>query len=69
MTFSEAYREMRGGKKISHERFHGGYWAWEDDTIMLHCHDGRVLDIRETDDVAFTFGHIVEGDWSVWGEK
>lgn len=65
MNFSEAYREMRNGKKIAHENFHGGYWVWENDTIMLYCHDGRVLDIRQTEDVAFTFGFITEGKWFV----
>ena len=65
MTFAEAYKEMRNGKKIAHENFHGGYWVWENDTIMLYCKDGRVLDIRETEDVAFTFGFITAGEWTV----
>ena len=63
MTFAEAYRWMRLGKKIAHENFHGGYWAWENETIRIHFHDGRVLDIRQTEDVAFTFGFITEGKW------
>lgn len=65
MTFSEAYKKMREGYKVAHEDFHGGYWAWENDTIMIHCWNGTSFDIRETEDVDFTFGFITEGSWSI----
>lgn len=65
MTFSEAYRKMRDGYNITHDDFHGGYWAWENETIMIHCWNGMVFDIRETEDVDFTFGFITEGSWYI----
>ena len=65
MTFDEAYRKMREGQWIAHEDFKGGYWAWENGTIMIHCRDGTVLDIRQTDDVGYTFGFIAEDKWHV----
>ena len=65
MTFGEAYRKMREGRWIAHEDFKGGYWAWENGTIMIHCRDGTVLDIRQTDDVGYTFGFIAEDKWHV----
>lgn len=69
MNFAQAYKEMRSGKKITHVRFHGGYWAWENDTIMIHCADGTVLDIRDTPDTAYTFDFIVADGWSYITEK
>lgn len=65
ISFKEAYREMLKGSKVAHVDFKGGYWAWEKGTIMIHCHDGKVLDIRETDDVSFTFGFITDDRWYV----
>jgi len=57
MEFREAFKAMRAGKKVRLPSW-SGYWAWENGTIMMHCHDGRVLDIRNTDDPAYTFTNI-----------
>lgn len=40
-----------------------GYWEWKDGTILMHCSDGKVLDIRETEDVAFTLENVLAADW------
>lgn len=69
MNFAQAYKEMRSGKKITNVRFHGGYWVWENGTIMIHCADGTVLDIRDTPDTAYTFDFIVADGWSYITEK
>lgn len=55
---------MLCGKHIRREGWKG-YWAWENDTIMMHCEDGTVLDIRETDNPKFTFDNIAASDWVV----
>ena len=34
----------------------------------MHCKDGRVLDIRESEDVGYTLGHILRDDWEIVGE-
>lgn len=65
ISFSEAYREMLLGKKVAHRLFKGGYWVWENNTIMIHCFDGTTLDIRETECVAYTFSFIIEDSWYV----
>lgn len=64
MKFNEAYLLMRQGRKIKLPEWQG-YWAWENNTIMLHCSDGVVMDIRETDDVSYTFGFICREDWLI----
>ena len=64
MTFGNVYPTMLCGKHIRREGWKG-YWAWENDTIMMHCEDGTVLDIRETDNPKFTFDNIAASDWVV----
>lgn len=62
MDFGYIWPALRSGKKV---RLIGwdGYWAWENNTIMMHCADGRVIDIRDTDDVSYTFGNIALDHW------
>lgn len=62
MNFHQAFYEMLNGKKIKLPHWKG-YWAWENNTIMMHCRDGRVLDIRETDNPAYTFSNVASHDW------
>lgn len=42
-----------------------GYWVKEDDTVKMYCKDGRVLDIRETEDVFYTLSNIALEDWKL----
>ena len=64
MDFRHAYFEMLNGKKIKRPDW-GGYWAFENNTIVMHCFDFKVLDIRETKNIPYTFSHICEKDWEV----
>ena len=40
-----------------------GYWEWKGGTILMHCADGAVIDIRETEDVEFTLKNVLSADW------
>ena len=64
MNFSEALQAMKNGKKVK-RRIWGGYWYWdsEKETIMMRTKDDEMLDIRETKNVEYTLGHILENDW------
>lgn len=64
MTFKEAYEKMLQGYKIRRLQWKG-YWEWENNTIMIHCWDGEVLDIRDTQDVKMTFDNMMSDDWCV----
>lgn len=64
MDFRHAWFELLNGKKVKLPDW-GGYWSWENNTIMMHCHDGKAMDIRETDNVAYTFSNIAEKNWMV----
>lgn len=62
MKFNEAFEAMKQGAKIKLPGW-AGFWAWEEDTIMMHCKDGKVLDIRETENPEYTFGNIASDEW------
>lgn len=68
MNFSEAFEAMQKGKKVKLPSW-AGYWVWEDDSIKLHCKDGKVIDIRETVDVKYTFSNIISDEWIIAGEE
>ena len=68
MKFRKAWKAMLKGKKVKRP-FWEGYWAWENGTIMIHERDGSVMDIRQTDHVAYTFGNIAAKDWVIVGEE
>jgi hypothetical protein len=38
----------------------GGYWSWdnEEETAIIHCKDGRTLDIRETEHIEYTLENV-----------
>ena len=68
MDFRHAYFEMLNGKKVKRPDW-GGYWAFERNSIIIHTFDFNVLDIRETQNVPYTFSHICEKDWEVCSEE
>lgn len=68
MKFKEALELMKQGIKVKLPSW-SGYWCWENDTIMMHCKDGKVLDIRETDRVEYTMSNIASEDWVLANEE
>ena len=64
MQFREAWFHLLNGDKIKRPHW-AGYWAWENNTIMIHTREGNVLDIRETNNPAYTFTNVAAHDWEV----
>ena len=52
------------GKKVRRREWKG-YWAWENGSIMMHCEDGTVMNILDTDDPVYTLTNIASRDWEV----
>lgn len=44
MFFKEAYEALKQGAIVKLPEW-AGYWRWEDNSIKMHCKDGKVLDI------------------------
>lgn len=64
MRFSEAFEALKQGAKVKCPEW-VGFWKWEDNSIKMYCKDGRVLDIRETEDVDYTMKFILRDDWEI----
>lgn len=67
MVFKEAYEALKQGAMIKLPEW-AGYWKWEDNSIKMHCKDGKILDIRETEDVDYTLKFIMRDEWEIVGE-
>lgn len=64
MKFREALEALKDGKKIKLPHWKG-YWELEDGNVMMHCKDGRILNIKETEDIIYTLSFIASEDWEV----
>lgn len=68
LDFHDAWHQLKKGLKV--KRYHWkGYWAWEHGTIMMHCENGEILDIRHTDNVEYTMENLMAEDWIVLPEE
>lgn len=55
---------MKQGKKVKLSNW-GGYWAWENGTIMMHTKEGNVLDLRSTERPEYTFDNMASDDFMI----
>lgn len=64
MNFKKALIELKAGTKMKRPSW-GGYWRWDPDkeTVVMHTKDGLTMDIRETQNVAYTLENLLEDDW------
>lgn len=64
MKFQAAYSYLKRGHKIKLPEW-GGYWYWNNETIIIHTRTGDELDIRSTEDVDYTIGFTFRDDWEL----
>lgn len=69
MNFQAAYAYMKRGYAITLPEW-GGYWTWDalEETILLHCRNGDVLEVRDTKDVDYTIQFLFRPDWYIEAE-
>jgi hypothetical protein len=67
MKFQAAYSYLKHGHRIKLPEW-GGFWYWDNDTIMMYTRSGEILDIRETKDVDYTIGFTFRDDWMLADE-
>lgn len=70
MKFIEAFKAMKEGCKVKLPSW-GGYWVYDadGDRIWMHCKDGRVLEIRETEVLTYTLENICSDEWVIADEN
>lgn len=62
-TPEEVYKLIMSGVAMKLPEW-DGYWIGENNTIMMYCKDGSIVDIRETKDTRWTLDHIfLRHDW------
>lgn len=64
MDFKKAYEALKQGADIKRPSWKG-FWRKENNTIVMHCKNGKKIPITETDDVFFTFDNIAADDWEI----
>ncbi|AVO75147.1 hypothetical protein MEEL106852_10965 [Megasphaera elsdenii] len=66
MSFASAVFSLMRGHKVK-RRHWTGYWYFdkERNTVIMHMHDGREQDIRETQDILDTLSNCAADDWEV----
>lgn len=66
MKFQAAFSYMKHGRAITLPEW-GGYWKWdaEKKTVMMHTRDGKLLDIRSSDDMDYTISFMMRDDWQL----
>ena len=64
MNFATAFISMQRGHKIARSHWKG-YWCIEDDEIMMYCRDGRVLKLRDSEDILYTISNTACDDWHI----
>ena len=69
MRFNEAFKAMKKGNKVKLPSW-AGYWVYDadGDKIWMHCKDGRVLEIRETEVLSYTLENICSDEWIIADE-
>ena len=67
MNFGKALEALKAGYKVKLPSW-TGYWQKDEDTVKMYCKDGRILDIRETEDVFYTLAFIASEEWEIVGE-
>ena len=70
MKFICALKLMKDGHKVKLPSW-AGYWVYDPDgdKIWMHCKDGRVLEIRETDVLTYTLENICSDEWIIADES
>ena len=70
MRFNEAFKAMKNGNKVKLPSW-AGYWVYDPingGKIWMHCKDGRVLEIRETEVLTYTLENICSDEWIIADE-
>lgn len=62
MNFKKALECMQQGQKVKLPSW-GGYWAWENGTIMMHTKDGKSINLLDTERPEYTFNNMASDEF------
>ena len=64
MEFIYALDALKEGKKVKCPEWLG-YWKMENETIMMHCKDGVVMKLTDSEDIFYTLRFTTRNDWEI----
>ena len=64
MTFASALFAMERGHRVRRSHW-SGYWRIENGELLIHCGDGRKLNLRDSEDMVYTLRNISCDDWEI----
>lgn len=69
MNFASALFSLMRGHKIGRKHW-TGYWILTKDdngkdVVEMHCYDGKVINLLDTEDVLYTLSNIASDDWEI----
>ena len=59
MIFKEALAAMQEGKKVKCPEWLG-FWQMKNGKIMMHCKDGNVINLTDTEDIIYTLSLVYQ---------
>jgi hypothetical protein len=65
MKFTQVIEKSSKIKRKSWQGFWELVGEYNTTKIIIHCADGKTLEIRETDDILFTLMNVCADDWEV----
>lgn len=68
MNFGQALAAMKKGLKVKLPNW-GGYWAWENGTIMMHLKDGSAMNLLDTQRPEYTFDNMASDEFMIATEE
>lgn len=68
MNFASALFAMERGHKIKRPHW-DGYWRIENGEVLIHCGDGRELNLRDSEDMVYTLRNSSCDDWLIINER
>ena len=63
-NFGEVLEALKTGKKIKLSSW-TGYWQMESGKVMMHCKDGRIMNLQDTEDIICILDNIASDEWEI----
>ena len=70
MNFKEAFKKIKKGNDVKLPSWKG-FWRWDDEkkTIMMHCKDGKVINVFDTEQYEYTLQHLASDEFIIATEE
>ena len=64
MNFTKAFEALKAGYKIKLAHW-SGYWKLESGKVIMHCKDGKDIDLQDSEDILYTLSAMASDEWEV----